>query len=503
MTEPTGSPTHYRVAIVGAGFAGIGAAAALRRAGVEDFVVLERAGELGGVWRDNVYPGCACDVQSHLYQYAAAPNPDWSERYASGREIWDYLERCATEYGIRARIRFGSEVTALRWDEALARWTIDLASERLSADLVVLAVGALSEPLMPSIEGLESFSGPVFHSARWDPSFDPSGRRIAVIGSGASAAQVIPAIQPVAERIVSFQRTPAWVVPRWNRPVSERRRARLRRWPRLQRLTTAWIHLHRELLGVAFRRPVLMPLVERIARLHLKRSVPDPALRAALTPSYLIGCKRILVSDDYLTSLCQDNVSVVTSGASLVRPGAVVDATGGAHEVDAIVCCTGFHASDFPYGSYVWGREGRSLTEAWAGAPQAHLGTTVHGFPNLFILQGPNTGLGHSSVILIQEAQIDHVVGAVRHLRQTGLAAVEPTAEAQARFVAEVDRRMQGTVWLRGGCRSWYLDESGRNPTLWPGSVGEFRRRVAPFRPEEYRGWRVDPAAPVEPPAAR
>ncbi|MGE0553711.1 MAG: flavin-containing monooxygenase [Gemmatimonadales bacterium] len=501
MTTSASSVTHRRVVIVGAGFAGIGAAAALRRAGIEDFIVLERAAELGGVWRDNVYPGCACDVQSHLYQYASVPNPDWTERYASGREIWDYLERCATELGVRPRIRFRREVTGLDWDEEAGHWSLGLGGERLTADLVILAVGALSEPLMPSIAGLGSFAGPVFHSARWEPSFQPRGRRIAVIGSGASAAQVIPAIQPVAEQVVSFQRTPAWVVPRWNRPVSTRRRGLFRRRPRLARLYRSWIHVNRELLGVAFRRPALMPLLEGVARLHLRRSVPDPALRAALTPRYLIGCKRILVSDDYLASLCRTNVSVATGGATLVREHAVVDAAGRAYEVDAIVCCTGFQASDFRYGRYVRGRGGRSLTDVWAGAPQAHLGTTVHGFPNLFILQGPHTGLGHSSVILIQEAQIEHVVGAVRYLEREGLTALEPTAEAQARFVAEVDRRMQRTVWLRGGCRSWYLDESGRNPTLWPGSVGRFRRLVAPFRAAEYRAWRVErpgPSAPAD-----
>ncbi len=474
------------ILIVGAGFAGVGAAIRLRQTGIEDFVVLERARSLGGVWRDNEYPGCACDVESLLYEYSFAPNPDWTERYSRGPEIWAYLEQCATEFGVRPHLRFDHEVRSLRWDEEVAAWQLATSRGPFTAGLVVLAVGALSEPMIPAVPGLDRFEGPAFHSARWDRGFDPAGRRVAVVGTGASAAQVVPGLQPAAERLVVFQRTPAWVVPRWNRPVSERRRARFRRYPVVRRLARAALHLQREALGWAFRHPAAMGGLEAIARLHLRRAVPDPTLRAALTPSFTIGCKRILVSDDYLPALTRPNVTLVTAGVREVRPRGVVDTDGTERSVDAIVFCTGFRATELPFSRAVAGRDGRVLHTVWEGSPKAHLGTTVHGFPNLFLLQGPNTGLGHSSVLLMQEAQIDHLLGALRHLRRHGAKVVEPRAEAQARFVADVDRRMRGTVWLRGGCQSWYLDATGRNSTLWPGSVGQFRRRVGRFRSQEY-----------------
>lgn len=486
---------QVRILIVGAGFAGLGAAIRLRQAGIEDFVVLERASSLGGVWRDNEYPGCACDVESLLYEYSFAPNLDWTERYSPGPEIWAYLERCATDFGVRPHLRFDHEVRSLRWDEEVAAWQLATSRGPFTAGVVVLAVGALSEPLIPALPGLERFEGPAFHSARWDRGFDPTGRRVAVFGTGASSAQVVPALQPTAERLVVFQRTPAWVVPRWNRPVAERRRARFRRYPAVRRLARAAIHVQREALGWAFRHPAAMGGLQAIARLHLRRAVPDPGLRAALTPSFTIGCKRILVSDDYLPALTRPNVTLVTAGVREVRARGVVDTDGTERSVDAIVLCTGFRATEFPFSRAVAGRDGRVLHAAWEGSPKAHLGTTVHGFPNLFLLQGPNTGLGHSSVLLMQEAQIDHLLGALRHLDRHGASVVEPTAEAQARFVAEVDRRMRRTVWLRGGCRSWYLDATGRNSTLWPGSVGQFRRRVGRFRPREYLiGFRPGPA---------
>lgn len=489
-----GTGPDHRVAIIGSGFGGIGTAIRLRQAGVTDFVILERAQALGGVWRDNRYPGCACDVQSLLYEYSFAPNPDWSERYSPQSEIWAYLERCATDFGVRPHLRFDHEVRSAAWDHASRCWRLETTQGPLTAAVLVSAVGALSEPEIPDLPGLADFAGPAFHSARWDHRAALEGKRVAVIGTGASAVQVVPAIQPVVARLTVFQRTPAWVVPRRNRPIGPRWRALYRRLPALRRAARAGLHASRELLGLAFRHPRLMRLLQGAARLHLRRSVRDPDLRAALTPDYTIGCKRIMVSDDYFPALTRANVRVVRRPVVAVRPHAVVDGEGVSHEVDVIVLCTGFLASEFPFGSRIRGRDGRSLAEVWEGSPKAHLGTTVAGFPNLFILQGPNTGLGHSSVVLMQEAQYDHVVAALAHLDRMGVAAIEPRAEAQAAFVAEMDRRMGSTVWLRGGCRSWYLDATGRNSTLWPGGIGEFRRRVSRFRPSEYRSW---PPAPV------
>lgn len=477
---------HLRVAIIGSGFAGLGAAIRLRQSGVDDFLVFERADEVGGVWRDNRYPGCACDVQSHLYSFSFAPNPHWSRRFSPQPEIWAYLRRCADEFGVRDRIRFRHEVRAAAWDDEGACWRIDTQGGTYTADFLVTAAGALSEPNVPDLPGLDGFRGRVFHSATWDESVSLDGLRVAVVGTGASAIQIVPAIQPVVDRLFVFQRTPPWVVPRHDRALGERTGRWLKRAPLLRRAVRGGLYGIRELFGVPFRRPRFAPFTERMALRHLRRQVPDPALRARLTPDYAAGCKRILLSDDYYPALTQPNVELVSSAVIRVRPEGVVGADGIERAVDVIVFGTGFHVTDFPFAARLRGRGGRLLSEVWDGSPRAHLGTTVAGFPNLFLLQGPNTGLGHTSVLLMIEAQLEHLLNALRYVDENGVRALEPRAEAQAVFVAEVDRMMEGTVWTRGGCRSWYLDERGRNSTLWPASVGAFRRRVEPFRPEEY-----------------
>jgi cation diffusion facilitator CzcD-associated flavoprotein CzcO len=495
MTAPPSAP-HVRVAVVGSGFGGLGTAVRLRQEGIEDFVVFEQADDVGGVWRDNRYPGVACDVQSHLYSFSFAPNPHWTHRFSPGGEIWAYLRRVTDAFGIRPHVRFRHRVREAAWDEPSARWRIETSRGRWTADVLVAAPGAFSAPHVPDIPGLDTFEGPVLHSARWDESLDLAGKRVAVIGTGASAIQIVPAIQPVVQRLVVFQRTPPWIVPRHDRALSGRLDRALARAPLLQRAVRAGIYHFRELLGLPFRHPGLARLPAITARRHLRRQVRDPALRARLTPDYTIGCKRILLSDDYYPALTRPNVEVV-GGAVAVRPRSVVAADGSEHATDAIVMGTGFQVTDFPFARQIRGRHGHSLSEAWGASPAAHLGTTVAGFPNLFVLQGPNTGLGHTSVVLMIEAQVEHVICALRHMEAHGVAAVEPRPEAQAAFVAEVDRRMAHTVWVAGGCQSWYLDETGRNSTLWPGSVGAFRRRVERFRPEEYH---QRPAAePVRP----
>ena len=487
-THPvTSAPSrHVRVAIIGSGFSGIGMAIRLRQAGIEDFVILERAGDLGGVWRDNTYPGCACDVESHLYAFSFAPNPDWSRRYSPQAEIWAYLQRCADQFGVTPFIQYHQTVEAARWDDATARWHLTTSGGSYLANVVVAATGALSEPRLPDLPGLDTFSGPVFHSAQWNHDVDLAGKRVAVLGTGASAVQFIPAIQPTVAKLIVFQRTPAWVVPRDDHAFGEGTRGFLRRFPAAQRALRARITLTREMLGVGFRHPVIMRVLGGLARRHLRQSVADPTLRALLTPDFIPGCKRILVSDDYYPALARPNVEVVRGAAASVRPTAVIGTDGVAREVDVIICSTGFHVTDFPFAHRVRGRDGRTLADAWSATATAHLGTTVAGYPNLFLVPGPNTGLGHSSVLLMFEAQIAHVMDALRHMEALGLAAIEPRPEAQAAFVADVDRRMANTVWLKGGCESWYLDATGRNSTLWPGTPRQFRRRVARFRPEEY-----------------
>lgn len=478
--------SHYRIIVIGAGFGGLGAAIRLKEAGFEDFLILERAADLGGVWRENSYPGAACDVESHLYAFSFAPNPDWSRRFSPQAEIWEYLRQCAERFGVLPQIRLGHTVERIQWDDANARWRVLTNAGGFSANLVVGATGALSEPRMPELPGLEQFQGPSFHSARWDATVQLAGRRVAVLGTGASAAQFVPEIQPSVSHLTLYQRTPAWVVPRRDRAYGPRARALFRRFPLVQKVVRAQLNLRHEMFGVGFRYPPLMRLLAFIPERHLERSVPDPALRARLTPRFTAGCKRIVVSDNYLPALGRDNVEVVTGGATAITRNGVIGADAVERPADVLIFGTGFQAAEFPFARWVVGRDGRTLSEAWGRSPAAYVGTTMAGFPNLFLISGPGTGLGHSSILLMFEPQFDHLLSAVRYMDRHGLLAIHPRPEAQRRFVAELDRRMAATVWATGGCRSWYLDETGRNSTLWPGTPAGFRRRVARFDPAEY-----------------
>ena len=478
---------HHRVVVVGSGFSGLGVAIGLRRRGFEDFVVLERAGDIGGTWRDNTYPGCACDVPSRLYSYSFAPNPEWSESFSPQPEIRAYLRRCAERFGVLPHVRLGQEVTSLEWDDDAAHWHVRTPTTAMTADVVVAGVGALSEPSVPALPGLERFEGTVFHSATWDHEHDLRGRRVAVVGTGASAIQFVPQIQPLVERLTLFQRTPPWVLPRRNRRYGRLERLCYRRLPFLQYLARAAIYLGHETFVLGFTRSRgLMRLGRRAAVAHLRRQVPDPALREKLTPDYVLGCKRVLLSDDYYPSLTQSNVEVVTAGIGEVTAGGVVTADGVEHEVDTIIFGTGFHVTDFPAARRIRGRHGRVLADAWRQGVEAYLGTTVAGFPNLFLMTGPNTGLGHSSMVYMIESQTAYVLDAIGQMERRGAAVVEVRPEVQARFNAELAGRSEGTVWTGGGCRSWYLDERGRNTTLWPGFTFEFRRRTRRFDTESY-----------------
>jgi cation diffusion facilitator CzcD-associated flavoprotein CzcO len=477
---------RVRVAIIGSGFAGLGMAIRLKQSGEQDFLVLERAHEVGGVWRDNTYPGCACDVQSHLYSFSFAPNPGWTRSYSPQPEILRYLRGCAERFEILPHVRFGHAVRDAAWDASAGAWRLDTSHGELLAEVLVAGAGALSEPSTPSLPGLERFQGKVFHSARWDHDYDLAGKRVAVIGTGASAIQFVPRIQPQVARLDLYQRTPPWVLPRGDHALGALARRIYRAVPALQQLTRARIYMLREMTLFGFTNPAVMRLGQRLAVRYLERTVRDPELRKKLTPDYTIGCKRVLISDDYLPSLTQPNVELITDGIREIREHSIVADDGTEREIDAIIFGTGFHVSDMPIAKHVRGREGLTLQEIWRGSPKAHLGTTVAGFPNFFMLQGPNTGLGHTSVITMIESQIEHVLGALRWLKKSGAVSLEPRADAQERFVRQVDEKMRGTVWTSGGCNSWYLDETGRNSTLWPGSTISFKRRLARFRPWEY-----------------
>jgi cation diffusion facilitator CzcD-associated flavoprotein CzcO len=478
--------THHRIAIIGAGFSGLGMAIRLKRDGESDFVLLERGSEVGGTWYANTYPGCRCDVPSHLYSFSFAPNPDWSSTFSPQPEILDYLLGITERYGIRPHVRFQTEVTGAAWDEGERIWRIETSQGELTADVLVSGQGGLSEPAVPSLPGLDTFEGTTFHSARWNHDHELAGERVAVIGTGASAIQFVPEIQPRVGKLHVFQRTAPWVMPHGGRPLSPTEHKVYRRLPAAQLAMRAGIYWARETFVMMFRHPRYGKLVERVALKHMHAQVKDSELRRKLTPKFAIGCKRILPSNDWYPTLTKPNVEVVTDAIREVRPRSIVTTDGEERQVDTIVFGTGFHVTDIAIADRIRGRAGRTLAEEWQGSPQAYLGTTVAGFPNLFLLTGPNTGLGHNSIVFMIESQINHVTGALRAMRRRGAASVEVRPEVQQDYNTELERMTKGTVWVTGGCSSYYIDRNGHNSTLWPTFTWPFRRRTRRFDEAAY-----------------
>jgi cation diffusion facilitator CzcD-associated flavoprotein CzcO len=486
-TDRTPLPHHVDVAIVGAGFGGLGMAIKLREAGREDFLVLDRATEVGGTWEANTYPGCQCDVPSNLYSFSFAPNPGWSRTFALQPEIWAYLRRVADERGLRPHLRLGCELLEAAWSEEEKLWRVETSRGAFTARILVAAMGGLSEPSIPDIPGFDSFEGTAFHTARWDGDHDLSGRRVAVVGTGASAIQVIPKIQPEVERLTVFQRTPPWILPHPGRPVRPRERRLFKLLPAVQRAVRGAVYWGRETYVLGFNRHRFSGVPRQIALRHLERQVADPQLRRKLTPDYEIGCKRILLSNEYFPALQRDNVELVPDAVTEVRPHAVLTADGREHEVDTIVWGTGFKVTEMAAGNRIRGRGGSLLNEVWRQSGlQALRGTTVAGFPNLFLLVGPNTALGHNSIVFIIESQLTYVMEALRAMDDREATVLDTRPEAQAAFNDRVQRRMRGTVWVEGGCASWYLDEHGRNTTLWPGTSWSFHQATRRFIPDEH-----------------
>ena len=477
---------EVEVAVVGSGFSGLGMAIRMRQAGITDFVVLERTDDVGGTWHVNTYPGCGCDVPSNLYSFSFAPNPDWTNTYSRQPEIGAYLRRCADELGVRPHIRTETLVTGAAWDDEAARWDVETTTGTVRARVLVTAAGPLFEPKALELPGLERFAGRVFHSARWDHDYDLAGKRVAVIGTGASAIQFVPEIAPEVEQLHVFQRTAPWVMPHPSRPTTKLERWLFRRVPALQRLARAGVYAGRESFVLGFvKHPKLMGLAERIARTHIRKQVPDDELRRRVTPDYTIGCKRILPSNKWYPALGRDNVELVSDGVAEVREHSVLTAAGEEIEVDAIIFGTGFRVTDMPVAKAVRGRDGRTLDDVWQGSPRAHLGTAIPGFPNLFMLLGPNTGLGHGSMVYMIESQVAYVMDALRTMREHDAETVELRPEILAASTADIDARAEGTVW-NTGCASWYLDATGRNATLWPDWTFRFRRRLRRFDAASY-----------------
>ena len=477
-------PAHVAIAIVGSGFAGLAAAIRLRAEG-RDFVILERAHDLGGTWRDNTYPGCACDVPSHLYSFSFALNPDWSRSFSPQEEIFEYLKKTARAYDVEGTVRYGAGLEHARWDEREQRWHLTTARGALTADVLIMGTGGLSEPSVPSLPGLEDFQGTTFHSAAWRHDHDLRGERVAVIGTGASAIQFVPHVQRAAEHLTVFQRTAPWVLPRRDRDIGARERWLYRRFPILMRSLRAAIYWLRESWVVGFAlKPALMSSAEKQTLRFLASQVPDPELRRKLTPHYRLGCKRVLLSNDYFPALMQPNVELETDPIVKVLPDAIVTRGPGGvetrHEVDTIIFGTGFRVTDPPIAQRVYGTDGRSLAEHWAATGMSALnGMAVAGFPNAFMLVGPNTGLGHTSIVIMIEAQVDYLADALRQMEARGIGAIEARREVQDAYNERLQSDLAGTVWNSGGCASWYLDERGRNTTLWPTFTFRFRKQLA------------------------
>ncbi|NIJ13233.1 cation diffusion facilitator CzcD-associated flavoprotein CzcO [Saccharomonospora amisosensis] len=474
------------VVIIGSGFSGLGMAIRLKQAGRHDFVILEKADDLGGTWRDNTYPGCACDIRSHMYSFSFAQNPDWSRSFSEQPEIWRYLRRLADDHGVAEHIRFGVEVTGARWDDDACRWRLRTAGgEEFSGTFLVDGTGALHVPNVPALPGLQDFAGTTFHSSRWKHDYPLDGKRVAVVGTGASAVQFVPKIAPRVARLDVYQRTPPWVLPRPEGEIPQRRKRLFRRFPATLAAYRAALYWLNESFAVGFNgRPGLLQLGERLAKRHIERQIPDPRLRRKVTPDYTLGCKRVLGSNTYYPTLTRDNVELVTTGISRVSASGIVDGDGVEREVDAIIFGTGFKVTEALEHLDVRGSNGRDLATLWRSQGiQTHLGITVAGFPNLFLLLGPNTGLGHNSVVFMIESQIRYVAEAIRLTGLRGAAAIEVRERAQRRFNSQIQRQLARGVWSTGGCRSWYLDSRGVNRTIWPGFTWRYwlrTRRVDP-----------------------
>lgn len=474
---PSAHTAHvHDVLIIGAGFAGIGMAVALLKAGRRDFLLLERADDVGGVWRDNTYPGAACDVPSHLYSFSFAPNPNWSRVFATQAEIHAYLKGCADRFQLRQHIRLRSEVSEASWDERDGTWRVRLAQgETLISRHLVSGTGQLSRPAMPAIPGINSFRGPRFHSAHWDHACDLSQRRVAVIGTGASAIQFVPAIAPQAQELLVFQRSAPYLLPRPDRAYRAWEQAAFRWVPGAMQAHRLWIYLRYESRALAFTRFAgLMKLAVGLPfKRMLREQVPEPALRQRLTPDYPIGCKRILLSSEYLRTLSRPNVRLVDTGIRRITEDGIETNDGVVHPADVLIFGTGFAATQFLTPMKVTGKGGVSLQDTWSQGAQAFLGMTVPGFPNFFMLYGPNTNLGHNSIVYMIESQIAHVMRCLQATQAANAHTIEVDASQHAGFNAHIQQRLKSTVWQ--GCTSWYVDAKGHNSTNWPGFTWTYR----------------------------
>jgi cation diffusion facilitator CzcD-associated flavoprotein CzcO len=474
------------VAVIGSGFGGLGAAIRLRKRGVTNIALFERADELGGTWRDNRYPGCRCDVASALYSFSFAPNPKWTNTYSYQQEIWQYLSDVADRYQLRELIKFSHDVSDISFDPALLLWRITTNHGEYEAKCVILATGGLAEPRLPDVAGLSTFAGTVMHTARWDERVELEGKRIGVIGTGASSIQVVPHLAPIAGNLDVFQRTPSWVLPHVGRPVLERTKRIFSLLPFAERLVRAKVYWRNELMVLGFvKDPRRMGQAETLSIEHLARQIEDPLLRERFTPTYRLGCKRVLISNDFYPAFNQENVSLVTEPIQSVEPAGVRTNDGILHELDVIVAATGFYVTDNPMAKKIHGIDGATLADAFSGTLPNYKGTAFPGFPNFYMLGGPNTALGHSSIIFMHESQLTYATKAIRTaLRANTL--IEPDARSAERWTTELRAKLPMTVWGTG-CSSWYQNAEGTNTTIWPDFTFTFRRATRRFDSRDHQ----------------
>ncbi|MGA9871302.1 MAG: NAD(P)/FAD-dependent oxidoreductase [Rhodococcus sp. (in: high G+C Gram-positive bacteria)] len=485
------------VLVVGTGFSGLGMAIQLRRKGRADFLVLEKSDTLGGTWRDNTYPGCACDVPSHMYSYSFEPNPDWTQMWSGQPEILAYLQKLSEKYQLDRHIRFGAECIGGYWDETELRWHVETADgDEYIAQFLVSGVGALHIPNIPALNGAESFTGDAFHSARWNHDVDLTGKKVAVIGTGASAVQFVPQIVDTVGELQLYQRSPAWVLPRRNFAIPKGVRRLFRGLPALRKLVRGSVYWSAESLAVGLNgHSNLLRPVEFAARKYIEHEVKDPALRRKLIPDYRIGCKRILGSDSYYAALTRPNTDVIIDGIDEIRSDSIVSADGTERDVDVIVYATGFHVTDGFDAVNVAGIGGKKLVPHWKeNGIETHLGITAAGYPNAFFLLGPNTGLGHNSVVFMIEQQIHYVLQAIDVVERGAADASTVRQKAQRDFTSDIQRKLAKGVWSTGGCTNWYLDSHGVNRTVWPGFTWQYWLKTRRFTPSDHEFFLAIPA---------
>jgi cation diffusion facilitator CzcD-associated flavoprotein CzcO len=477
-----------QILVVGAGYAGLGAGIKLRRSGREDFVIIERRADVGGVWYDNTYPGIACDVPSHFYSFSFATKPDWTAVHSPGGEIQIYLRKCAEDAGLIPFIRFNTDMVDCRWDAKAKHWVVKTSNDTYHAKFVLMGAGHLADAHMPEIAGLDTFTGIAFHSAEWDHSVDLTGKRVGVVGSGASAIQIVPEMQKIASKLVVFQRSAPYMNMRNMAKYTEAEKRTFARNPDVLEENRSWIFWFGE--GQFSQRrmvPAYLEEARRVALAHMESQVSDPELRKKLTPDYEIGCKRRLSSSAYYPAVSAPNVTVEASALKRVEGSVAYGASGEGYELDALVFATGYEAVRPPFAKRIFGTEGISLDEHWAEGMQALDTIAVHGYPNLFVLYGPNTGLGHNSAVYIIESQVDYVLSALDYFDAHKIETFDAKPDAEERYMEHVHELAEGSVWLDGGCKSWYVDErSGRLTVIWPDFAYSFREENGTFNPAGY-----------------